>query len=924
MNPNWKQIVREHLAVLRLPPEREIEIVEEQALHLEAAYEDALADGLSAVEAEARAAQSYDWRLLECELSRAEQPLATRTLQPSLELIERKGGIRMESFIQDMRFGARMLLKNPGFMLIAVLTLALGIGANTAIFSVVDATLLRPLPYPESERLVTLWSTSKTPAGGRFNSCVPDYRAWREQNQVFEGLGAFWYGDFNLTSDGLDAERVQGAFVTANFFSVLGVAPALGRGFQSADEEFGQHQVVLLSHELWQRRYGGDPQLVGRGIKLGGVTYTVVGVMPRGMAFLDNSTRPELWTPLSFAAGDNKLTRDTYFLRLVGRLKPGVSIEQATTDVSAIAERMKTEFGEVSGAVVSLREQIIGNVRRGLLVLLGAVAFVLLVACVNVANLLLARAAVREREFAVRAALGASRVRIIRQLLIESIPLGLLGGGAGLLLAYWGLELMRSLLPASLPRHNTISIDGRVLGFTLLASGLTVIAFGLLPAFQTARDSVREALNEGGRGGTAGRRRSRLRDALVVIEMALALVLLVGAGLMLRSFARFQQVDTGFSATNVLTMRIPLPEAKYPLPPGPNAPPAAGLHFFNQLLERVKALPGVESASVTTMLPLGAGSGLTKRFSVEGHPLPSSLDQVPAVELAAVSPDYFNTLGITVRRGRGFTPYDRAEAQQVAVINETLARRSFPNEDPLGKTIWLGPPESLLPPGLIPPGFRFLRRTIVGVIADVKSGSLDTAAGSEVCVPLEQYRPDIWYNTMMLAVRSPLPADSLTAALREQVRALDRDQPITSIATMEERLSRRLSEPRFSTLLLGLFAAIAMLLAAIGIYGVMSYAVTQRLHEIGIHMALGAARRDVLRLVIGQGMKRALLGVGIGLAGALGLTRLMQQLLFGVSATDPLTFAGVALLLTLAALLACWIPARRAAQVDPMIALRHD
>jgi putative ABC transport system permease protein len=906
-----------------LPPEREIEIVEEQALHLEAAYEDALADGLPEAEAEARALRSYDWRLLECELSRAEQPVAARALQPSLESIERKGGMRMESFIQDLRFGVRMLAKQPGFTLIAVLTLTLGIGVNTAIFSVVDATLLRPLPYPDSERLVMLWSTSKTPGGGLSSSCVPDYRLWRDQNRVFEGLGAFYYGDFNLTGDNQNAERVQGAFVTANFFSALGVAPALGRGFQSADEEFGQHQVVLLSHELWQRRYGGDPQLVGRGIRLGGMTHTVVGVMPQGMAFLNNSPQPELWTPLSFAANDKMATRDIYFLRIVGRLRAGVSAEQAQADVRAIAERMKAEFGEVTGAVVSLREQIIGNVQRGLLLLLGAAAFVLLVACVNVANLLLARAASREREFAVRAALGASRARIIWQLLVESAPLGLLGGAGGLLLAYWGLELMRSLLPAPLPRHNTISIDGRVLGFTLLASTLTVVVFGLLPAFQTARDGVREALNEGGRGGAAGRRRSRLRDALVVMEMALALVLLIGAGLMLRSFARLQQVETGFSATNVLTMRIPLPVSRYPVPQQLNAPPPAGLNFFQQLLERVKALPGVESAGVTTILPLGAGNGLEKMFSVEGHPAPSSLDQVQGVSFALVSPDYFKTLGINVRRGRGFTMSDRGEAQQVVVINETLARRSFPNEDPLGKTIWLGPPEYLLPPAVRSPTDRFVRRTIVGVIADVKSGNLDTAAGSEVYAPVEQFREG-WNNALMLAVRSPLPIDSLTAAIREQVRALDSEQPITGIATMEVRLSSRLSEPRFSALLLSLFAGVAVLLAAIGIYGVMSYTVTQRLREIGIRMAFGAARRDVLRLVIGQGMKRALLGVGIGLAGALALTRVMRQLLFGVSSTDPLTFAGVALLLTLAALLACWLPARRATKVDPLTALRHE
>ncbi len=920
--PNWNHIVRQHLAVLRLPPEREIEIVEELALHLEAAYEDALAAGLSEAEAVARAIQGYDWRLLECELSRAGQPLAARTLQPPLELIERKGGLRMESLLQDLRFGARMLIKQPGFTLIAALALAIGIGANTAIFSVVDATLLRPLPYPESERLVMLWSTEKTPAGRRKGSCVPDYREWRERNQVFEGLGAFYYGDFNLTGDNQNAERVQGAFVTANFFSALGVTPALGRGFQAADEQFGRHQVVLLSHELWQRRFGGDPQMVGRGIRLGGVPYTVVGVMPQGMAFLGDSP-PELWTPLSFAAGDNKATRNNYFLRLVGRLRTGVSIEQAQADVGAIAARMKAEFGEVTGAVVSLREQIIGDVRRALLVLLGAVAFVLLVACVNVANLLLARAAAREREFAVRAALGASRARIIRQLLVESAPLGLLGGGAGLLLAYWGLELMRSLLPATLPRLNTISIDGRVLGFTLLASVLTVMAFGLAPAFQTAREGVREALNEGGRGSMAGHRRSRLRDGLVVIEMALALVLLVGAGLMIRSFVRLQQVDTGFSPANVLTMRIPLPEAKYPDPRGPNAPPPPGLQFFHQLLERVAALPGVESAGVTSILPLGVGNGWGKRFSIEGRTAPSSLDQAPNVRLAFVSPDYFNTLGIAVRRGRGFTTFDRAETQQVVVINESLARRSFPNEDPLGKTIWLGAPESLLPPATQVPRSPSVRRTIVGVIADVKSGPLETAAGPEAYVPLDQYRGEGWHSALMLAVRSPLPVASLIAAVREQVRALDRDQPITNIATMEERLNRRLSEPRFSTLLLGLFAGVAMLLAAIGIYGVMSYAVTQRLHEIGIRMALGAARRDVLRLLIGQGMKRALLGVGIGLAGAMALTRLMRQLLFGVSATDPLTFAGVALLLTLAALLACWLPARRATKVDPLTSLRH-
>jgi putative ABC transport system permease protein len=831
-----------------------------------------------------------------------------------------RGGGWLETVWQDLRYGARMLLKNPGFTLIAIVTLALGIGANTAIFSVVDATLLRPLPYPEAERLVMLWAKGR---GGRSGSAVPDYREWRDQNQSFAELGAFSFGDFNLTGESQNAERVQGAFVTANFFAVLGVAPALGRGLQAGDEQFGQHHVVLLSHELWQRRYGGDPQLVGRGIKLGGETYTVVGVMPQGMAFLDNAPKPELWTPLTFAPGDNMATRNNHFLLLIGRLKAGVSLAQAQADVNAIAERTK-EFGAMRGEIVSLREQLVGNVQRPLWVLLGAVAFVLLVACVNVANLLFARAAVREREFAVRAALGASRGRIIRQLLLESVPLALLGGVAGLGLAVWGLNALTSLLPASLPRHNTISIDARVLAFTLLASLLTVALFGLLPAWQTARGDVREAMNDGGRGGAAGRRRSRVRDALVVIEMALALVLLVGAGLMIQSFIRLQQIDTGFAALNVLTMRIPLPEAKYPIPQEPNAPPPAALNFYNQLLELVTALPRIESAGVTTILPLGSGNGWGKYFSVEGHPVPPSLDQVPGVSFALVSPSYFNTLGITVRRGRGFATSDLAEAPQVAIINETVAQRFFPNEDPLGKTIYLAAPESLVPPALQRPGYRAIRRTIVGVIADVKSGNLDSAAGDAVYAPLAQFRGDGWYNGLMLAVRSPLPTDSLTAAIREQVRSLDSEQPITNIATMETRLSRRLSEPRFNTLLLGLFAGVALMLAAIGIYGVMSYAVTQRTPEIGIRLALGAQAVGVLRLVIGQGMTLMFGGVLLGLGGALALTRLMRTLLFGVSATDPLTFAGVALLLTVVALVACWIPARRATKVDPMIALRSE
>jgi putative ABC transport system permease protein len=531
----------------------------------------------------------------------------------------------MGSLLQDLRFGWRMLRRQPAFAFIAVLTLALGVGANTAIFSVVDAVLLRPLPYPEPERLVMLWTSMKAQGIPQSGSAMPDFREWRDQSRSFEGLGAFYYGDFNLAGDGGEPERAQGARVTANLFDVLGIRPTVGRNFLSEEEQYGSHHVALLSYGLWQRRYAADPQIVGRGISLGGQTYTVVGVMPKGTAFFDNQPAVDLWVPISFAPGDNQNTRNNYFVNVVGRLKTGVTIEQAQADVSTVAGRLRAEGKEsesFDGAVVSLREQIVGDARRALLVLLGAVSFVLLVACVNVANLLLARAAAREKELAIRASLGASRLRLVRQLLLESLPLGLLGGGCGLLLAAWGVSALETLLPASLPRHNAIEIDARVLVFTAAVSLLTTVVFGLLPAFQAARSDLQVALNEGGRGGTTGRRQSRLRGLLVSAEMALAVVLLIGAGLMIQSFVKLRRVDTGFDAHNVLTMRIPLPVAKYPAPQNLNSPPPAALNFYEQLLERLKTTPGVRAAGVSTNLPLGAGDGWGKLFSVEGRPQP--------------------------------------------------------------------------------------------------------------------------------------------------------------------------------------------------------------------------------------------------------------------------------------------------------------
>jgi putative ABC transport system permease protein len=825
----------------------------------------------------------------------------------------------MDSLWHDLRYGVRVLFKNPGFTAVAIITLALGVGANTAIFSVVDAVLLRPLPYPDADRLVLL---SAGPPGPLVSSALPDYREWRDRNHVFEGLGGFYYGDFNLSGQDQDSERVQGAYVTTNFFSVLGVAPAMGRGFLPEEDQFARHRVALLSYGLWQRRYAADPEIVGHQINLGGEAHTVVGVMPRDMPFLDNTPRVELWRPISFPSGDNMDSRNNHFVVLIGRLKHGVGIEQARADVSAIAAHIRAEFpgnDGLDGSVAPLGEQLVGNVRNGLLVLLGAVGFVLLVACVNVANLLLARAASREKELAIRASLGASRSRLIRQLMLESVPLGLIGGAAGLILATWGIDLLGSALPATLPRYNAIGINGNVLLFTLGVSLLTITIFGLLPAFQAAKTDVRDALTDGSRSVTSGRRKSRLRSMLVTAELALALVLLIGAGLMARSFVNLRNVDPGFSAQNVLTMRIPLPEAKYPIPGTVDSPPPPALRFSEQLLQRARAVPGVESAGVSTMLPLGAGSGWGKFFSIEGQPS----DQVPLVRFVLISDDYLRAMGIPVRKGRAFNERDTASSQQVAIINETIARRFFPAEDPLGKTIWMGPPESLLPPEARTPENRFVWRTIVGVVADVKGPSLDKAANAEVLAPLSQYNREGWTNTLMLALRTTDTQGSL-AAIRQEVRDLDPEQPITSIATMEERLGLALSGPRFSALLLGLFGLMGLVLAAVGIFGVMSYVVTQRTHEIGIRIALGATRRDVLGLVVGQGIRLTIVGLGIGLAASVALTRLMTTLLFGVSATDPITFALISVLLATVALLACYLPARRATKLDPMIALRYE
>ena len=830
----------------------------------------------------------------------------------------------MGTLLNDLRYGLRMLAKNPGFAAVAVITLGLGIGANTAIFSVVDAVLLKPLPYADPDRLVMVWSTSASVGGPGFGTAPPDFREWQRQNSIFERMGAYWLNDINLSVPGQAPERLQGALISSNIFPLLGVKPVLGRGVLVSEEEFGRNRVALLSYGIWQRKLGGDPAIIGRTLILGGNSFTVVGVMPKGMPFFNNVPAVDLYVPLSFPPGDEMNTRSNHFLPVVARLKPGVSVAQGQAEMTTIARRLAQQYPENVGLgakVVLLREQIVGDFRPALLVLFGAVAFVLLVACANVANLMLARAAAREKEFAVRIALGAGRGRLTRQLLAESLPLALAGGAVGVLLAQWGIESLVSLIPSNLPRFNTIAIDGRVLAFTAGASLLTALIFGLTPALQAAKADVYEALKEGGRVASEVAGRTHLRGLLVVSELALALMLLAGAGLMLRSFARLEQVDPGFSPRNVLTVQLPLSDKKYPKS-------AQARAFLEQLEDRVKALPGVEAAGVSTELPLGFGNGWGKYFNVIGHPEPTSLDKVPNVMFELDSPDYFSTIGVRLLAGRFFTLQDSEHSPQVAIINEALKKRFFPNEDAVGKTIRMLPPLSLLL-RLMQPSERDLsrlapERVILGVIGDVKNTNMNQPTEPTVYVPYFQAENEGWFNTMYLAVRAKSRPLELAAAVRAQVQAIDPDQPIAEVATLNDLIGRSESQSRFTTLLLALFAAVGLVLAVVGVYGVMAYSVAQRTHEIGVRMALGAGRRDVLRMVVGRGLGLGLAGVVTGLAGALALTRFLSSQLYGVRPTDPATFAGVSLILMVVAMLASYIPALRATKVDPMVALRYE
>ena len=907
--PNWNHVVREHLAALRLPPEREIEIVEELALHLESAYEDALAAGLSETEAEARAVQGYDWRLLECELSRAERPVAGRAMRPSPELIERRGGMRVESFIQDLRFGARMLVKNPGFTLIAVLTLALGIGANTAIFSAARGVLLRPLPFPEPERLIGI-RESKVGEGHSNPLAWRSFFAFRDQAQTLEAVAAYinWNPDVER-DDG--AVRVLGAAVSHGYFRVMGVRPLLGRDFTAEDNRPDAPPTVILSYELWQQMYGGAADALGQTLRIDGKSYAVIGVAPAvgfdGKGVGGPLGWRSIWTPWRVNE-TNAQNNPGRALRVNARLKAGVTLAHARAELETLMAGLKRAYPATHGPDIgvyaaALKDYVIDpNTQRATWVLFGATLFVLLIACANVANLSLARATEREKEIAIRAALGAGRLSIVRQLLTESLMLSALGAAAGWLLAWRLVATAGKLLPDVWQRMGPAPLDAGVLGFTLCLAALTSLLFGLAPALGATKVNLNETLKSGARAVSGSRSRQRLRGALVVLEIALALVLLAGSGLFLKSFANLRHVELGFNPENVLTMSLRLPNSRYP-------EPAQRVNFFQQTLANVRQLPGVQSAAICFSL-LMTGNVATDPVIIEGRP-PVPKGEEPVLRGGSVSADYFSAMGITFRKGRPFTEQEVWQGAPTAIIvNEAFAQRFFPNEDPIGKRVKVGLDATAW-------------STIVGVVANHIQPGVDNRIWEEMFYPyVNTADPPLW--GMNLVVKTTGDPAAIAQSVISEARKLDRFLPIANIKTMRELTGEALRTDRFNTWLLGAFSLLALLLAAFGIYGVISYYVLQRMPELGIRMALGAQARDVLKLILAQGLKLALPGVGLGLMAAFALTRWMESLLFGVRPTDPLTFSVIAVALLLVALFACWLPARRATKVDPLMALRHE
>ena len=807
----------------------------------------------------------------------------------------------MESLFKDIRYGLRSLLKHPTFTAIAIVTLALGIGANTAIFTVVNAVVLRPLPYQDSEQLAMLWTTKDTNQEQPFS--FADYSDLKSQAQSFSAIGAaspLW--NFILTGDS-EPEPIQGLYVSANLFELLRVAPEKGRGFTADEDRAGGPPVVIISRGLWERRFGADPNAIGRSMSIGDTTATVVGIMPAEFQFLEPAA--ELWVPLmqnQFASS----ARQVRLLSVVGRLNDGVQVGQANAELANIARRLESEYRDSNSGVglrvVPLHEQVTGKVRPALWLLFGAVGLVLLIACANIINLMLVRSAARHREIAVRAALGAGRWRLLRQLLTESITLSVLGGAAGVLLGSWGVNALLALNPVPLPGYNKISVDLTVLAFTFVASVVTGIVFGLAPAWQTLRFDLHSALKEGGRGAVADSGQRRLSSLLVIAEMAMAVVLLIGAGLLLRSFAHLLDVKPGFTTENLLTMQIGLPNNAY-------QQPQKRVAFMQQLETSLRGAPEVTSVGFVTRLPLMSTlNNITTFLAIEGREVPAG--ERPEIDFRRASTGYFQTMGIPLLSGRLVTEQDVANNSHFVMINDAMAKRFWPGEDPVGKRIST----------IVSSGQQIPWQTIVGVVGNVRHLGLDI-----------EPRPEIYYHTNtqppfgpVVVIRTTSDPQRLISIARAKIRELDRDVPISNVNTMEQLVAQSVAQRRFGMFLLGIFALLALLLAAIGIYGVVSYTVTQRTQEIGVRMALGASASDVLKMVLRNGMSLALIGVGLGLVGAFGLTRLMSRLLFEVKPTDVTTFTLVSVGLIVVALLACYLPARRAMKVDPLEALRYE
>jgi putative ABC transport system permease protein len=803
----------------------------------------------------------------------------------------------MESLFKDLRYGIRNLLRQPFFSCVAVCTLALAIGGNSAMFSVVNAVLLRPLSYPESDRIVVLEGINPQRGITRSNMSVPDLVDWQNQNQVFERMAGFVGGGV-LLSNGDETERVRGAFVSGDFFTVLRTQSLYGRALQADDVQAGRDPVAVLGYGLWQRRFGADRNVIGSKVMVTGRSTTIVGVMPPAF---DYPAQSEVWRPFPLDAASER--RDNRFVNVIARLKPGAGVAQAQADLDTINQRLTQAYRETntgwSVRIMKLQDQLVGNVRSSLLILLCAVAFVLLIACANIANLLLARGTLRQKEIAVRTALGASRFRIVRQLLTESVMLSMAGGVLGIILSFWLTKLLIAISPPNSPRFDEIRPDARVILFTVGLTVITSLIFGLFPALQASRLDQTEGLKEGGRGNAGGARSNRLRGALMVAEIAMSFMLLVGAGLLIKSFLNLRDVKSGINSDNVLTLRVVAPQGRF-------NEDATRAEFFRQLNERIKTVPGVQSAGMILSLPLGGDSfNVGRGYIREGRP--AVPEENGDATYLPITPDYFKALQVPLISGRAFTDQDTAQSTKVLIVNETMARRLWPGESPLGRhiTIWR---DEKFP------------REIVGVVGETK-GSLENEPAQQMYVPYAQ--DSTWSSLSVVICTSGDPA-RFSSAIRNEVRAMDKGSPVYNVRTMNDVLATSVATRRTPMLLLSAFAGAALMLAMMGIYGVTAYYVTQRTQEIGIRMALGAQMGDVLKLVLKSGLGLAVIGIGVGLIGAFILTRWMTTLLFGVKPNDWLTFAGVSACLLFTALLACYLPARRATKVDPLVALRYE